>query len=68
MNDYESLIVRLYQYLLAKDVLIKQDIINYENQFQKKKKTADDIFKYYLAMKRLEFWKEISDELWKLIQ
>ena len=68
MNEYESLIVRLYQYLLAKDVLIKQDIITYENQIQKKKKTADDIFNYYLSLKRLEFWKEISDELWKLIQ
>lgn len=68
MNEDEARIIRIYQYLLAKDVLLKQQIIDRQKLAYRKNPHADDIFSFWFSLIRLEIWEEILGEIWKLIK
>ena len=68
MNEDESRIIRIYQYLLSNDVYIKDRIYQTERRAICKNASKDDIFAYWLAKVRLECWEEFAEEVWKLLR
>ena len=68
MNEDEARVIRVYQYLLAKDVFLKQQIIDRQKRAQRKNPHPDDIFSLWFSLIKLEIWEEISGELWTLIK
>lgn len=68
MNDDEAKIVRLYQYLLTKEVVLKQQVQDRERRLRRKNPHPDDVFSYWMSLLRLEFWSQISGEVWNLIK
>ena len=68
MDDNSRRIVLLYEYLLSKDVYLKQSCVNKEEALLRKQKYADDIFEYYMSLVKYEIFKEFSREVWNLIQ
>ena len=68
MNDDQARIVRLYQYLLSKDVFIKNSIIDREKLIRRKNLYPDDFLALYLLYMELEIWQNLSREVWKLIK
>ena len=68
MNEDQARVMRVYQYLLAKDVFLKQQIIDRQKRAQRKHPHLDDIFALWYSLIKLEIWEEISGEIWKLLQ
>lgn len=68
MNEDQARIIRIYQYLLSKDVFLKQQIIERQQRAQRKNPHPDDIFSLWFSLIKLEIWEEIAGELWKLIR
>lgn len=68
MNEDQARIIRIYQYLLSKDVFLKQQIINKEMRTSKKNPHPEDVFALWYSMIKLEIWEEIAGEIWKLIK
>lgn len=68
MNDDQAVILRIYQYLLSKEVILKQDIVYHESFMHYKKVRADDVFTYWLLLYRLKCWEEFAGDLLKLLQ
>lgn len=68
MNEDQARIVRIYQYLLSKDVFLKQQIIDRQKRAQRKNPQPDDIFSLWYALIKLQIWEEIAGEVWKLIK
>lgn len=68
MSDEEIRIFRIYQYLLAKDVQIKQKIVDRHKLAFRKHPHTDDVLAYYLMVIKAEFWEEIAGEIWNLIK
>lgn len=68
MNEDQARIIRIYQYLLAKDVFLKQQIIDRQKRAQRKNPHPDDIFSLWYALVKLEIWEEIAGEVWNLIK
>lgn len=68
MNEDEARVMRLIQYLLAKDVFLKQHIIDRQKRAQRKNPHPDDIFSLWYSLIKLEIWEEISGEVWKLLK
>ena len=64
MNEDQARI----QYLLSKDVFLKQQIIDRQQRAQRKIPHPDDVFSLWYAMIKLEIWEEIAGEVWKLIR
>lgn len=68
MNEDQARVMRVYQYLLAKDVFLKQQIIDLQKRAQRKYPHPDDIFSLWYSLIKLEIWEEIAGEVWKLIK
>ena len=68
MNEDEARIIRIYQYLLSKDVYLKNNIVHNERYAIRKNPDADDVFDLWYSLIKLEIWKEIAGELWNLLK
>lgn len=68
MNDFESLYIRILQYLLAKDVFLQEQKYAKEKSLYRKNPHPDDIFDYWVAHIKYECWQEISGDVWKLLK
>ena len=68
MNEDQARIMRIYQYLLSKDVQVKQEKIDKCWMCRKVNITSSEIIEYLVAYIKAEFWEEIAGELWKLIR
>lgn len=68
MNNEQATIVRIYEYLLSKDVQIKQVLVDKRWGIQKKYPHSRDIYDYLIACITLEVWEEIAGDIWKLIK
>lgn len=68
MNEDQARLIRIYQYLLSKDVALKRIIGQCEKNVRRKNPFPDDVFDYWYSMIRLEFWQEIAGELWNLLK
>lgn len=68
MTDDQAKIIRLYQYFLTKEVMLKQQVQDRELRIRRKKPHPDDVFSYWLSLYRLNCWQEFSDDVWNLIK
>ncbi len=68
MNDDQATLIRLYQYLLSKDVVIKGRIIDLRRNLQKKNPTSDDIYVLWYELTKVEIWEEFFSEVWNLLK
>ena len=68
LNEDQARVMRIYQYLLAKDVFLKQQIIDLQKRAHRKNLDSDDIFSLWYSLIKLEIWEEIAGEIWKLIK
>ena len=68
MNEDQARIIRIYQYLLANDVFLKQQIIDRQKRAQRKNPHPDDVLALWIYLIKLEIWEEFAGELWKLIK
>ena len=68
MNEDQARIIRLYQYLLSKEVYMKEQIISHEKAMRRKNPNADDTLTLWLLLIKLECWQEFAGEVWKLIR
>lgn len=68
MNEDEARLVRIVQYLLSKDVHLKQELTNRERYTRCKDARSYDIYCYLLSFLKYEFFKEFMNELWKLMK
>lgn len=68
MNEDEARLVRLYQYLLSKEVSLQQTIQDIEKLLRRRNPLPEDVFAFFVALLRLEIWQEFSGEVWNLIK
>lgn len=68
MNEDQARIIRIYQYLLANDVFLKQQIIDRQKRVQRKNPHPDDVLALWIYLIKLEIWEEFAGELWNLIK
>lgn len=68
MTDDEAKVIRLYQYFLTKEVMLKQQIQDKELRIRRKNPHPDDVFAFWLSLFRLDCWEQFSGEVWNLIK
>ena len=68
MNDDQARVMRIYQYLLSKDVQVKQEQIDKCWMCRKVNITSAEIVEYLVAYIKAEFWEEVAGEVWNLIK
>lgn len=60
MNEDQARIIRLYQYLLSKEVYMKEQIISHEKAMRRKNPNADDTLALWLLLIKLECWQDFA--------
>lgn len=68
VNEDQARIMRISQYLLSKDVQVKQEVIDKCWMCRKVNITSAEIIEYLVAYIKAEFWEEIAGEIWILIK
>lgn len=68
MNEDQARIIRIYQFLLSKDVTIKNTIENNRKKVNKKNLETDDALDLWYSLIKLEIWQEFAGEIWNLLK
>lgn len=68
MNDDQAKVVRIFQYLLCKEDILKHNLALRKNNAMRKDCYAEDIISYWYAYIKLEFFKEFCDEVWNMLK
>ena len=68
MNDEQAVFVRIFQYLLAKESFLKQQIYNKEKLILRKNVSQEDIFDYWVALLKFDIWKDFAGDIWNLFK
>lgn len=68
MDDYEARVIRIYQYLLSKDVALKQIITDKKRLMQSKNLDPADLLSLWESIIRLEIWDQFCFEVWNLLR
>lgn len=68
MDDYEARVIRIYQYLLSKDVALKQRITDKKRLIQCNNLDPADLLSLWESIIRLEIWDQFCFEVWNLLR
>lgn len=68
MNEEQAKITAIIQYLLSKDVALKENIEMRKRISTSKYAIYEDVLYYYEGLIKLSFWESIASDLWNLIK
>ena len=68
MNEDQAKLTAIIQYILSKDVALKENIEMRKRICNSEYAIPEDVMYYYEGLLKLSFWETISYELWNLIK
>lgn len=68
MTNDEASLVRLYTYLLSKDVYLRNCIIDCEKLVNRKNVISDDILLLWISHVKYQCFKEFSRDVWNILK